>query len=155
MGIVRGVLCADFDAVVPRAGTDNWGQRGVNPKGFDDGASRDGGPAVIAAVDLNTAGHTPGFDALVEVGGAAEAPGKKNLADFELLDDLNVSGCLTDENESFVDGVFEHGFQVVTDVVSMNSLRLLRTGHTYTVILIAPFMIPRSSSSVVPIPRGN
>lgn len=155
MGIVRGVLCADFDSVVPRAGTDYWGQRGVYPEGFDDGASRDGGPAVIAAVDLNTAGHTPGFDALVEVGGAAKAPGKKNLTDFELLDDLNVSGCLADENESFVDGVFEHGFQVVTDVVSMNSLRLLRTGRTYTVILIAPFMIPRSSSSVVPIPRGN
>lgn len=103
MGIVGGVLRADFDAVVPWAGTDHWGQRGVYPEGFDDGAPRYGGPAVVAAVDLNTGGHAPGFDALVEVGGAAEAPGEEDFADFELLDDLDVGGCLPDENEGFVD----------------------------------------------------
>lgn len=101
---------ADFDAVMPRAGTDYFGQRGVHPQGLDDGAPRDGGPAVVAAVDLDAHGLAPGFDALVQVRGAAEAAREEDFADFELLDDLDVRGCLPDENEGFVDGVFEHLF---------------------------------------------
>lgn len=82
----------------------------MHTKGLDDGAPCYGGPAVVASVDLDACRHAPGFDALVEVRGAAEAAGQENFADFELLDDLDVSGCLTDEDEGFVDGVFEHLF---------------------------------------------